>query len=51
MAVAARKEAIPRVLKERRQRLLTNVLAGPSGRPVTRPRRTLRADAAGAGLG
>ena len=29
MALAARKEAVARVLKERRQRLLTGVLAGP----------------------
>jgi hypothetical protein len=48
MALAARKEAVARVLKERRQRLLTGVLAGPSGRPVTRPRRrTRRAPAEG----
>jgi hypothetical protein len=42
MALVARKEAVARVLKQRRQRLLTGVLAGPSGRPVTRARRRTR---------
>lgn len=48
MALAVRKVEVARVLKERRQRLLTGVLAGPSGRPVTRPRRTRKAPAEGA---